>query len=475
MRLCVRIAFSLLLSIPLLTSTLFSQTRQYLDAPVVTSRIRVQLSGKDIQWELDNDDTFRGFPAHGLFLTKSSVYVTYPQLNPLRVQATASAVAADDPTFAAIKKLMDGITSVATTAGPAAVTGTGAAAAPVVSACHAAVDSLNNALYGDSTSATAIQAKLKGWIYEIDKSLQTKTGPESIQDAITLMRNDANGSTGPTVIIGIKNNVDNAKKQWDLIKGCGTNPATPAADALYIATNAGDPHLRIEQLTALIAAINELANLLDKQFADTAKWTGPKTTDYKISAEITPTFDKMQTVTVKITTITLKVDTNTEALLTDQQAASSVAFDVRKYGIFTPEIGAGAVFGTIAVPQYGTGTNSSGQTVVARVSTSSVSVNPTVLANFVCRCGTGLLVPMLQVGAAASKTLPAILLGGGLRLFGLSKGDVAIGGGGMFGWYKDLNKLHVGDVVTGTQAIQSDLTFTSAPKVGGYVAIQYKF
>jgi len=118
----------------------------------------------------------------------------------------------------------------------------------------------------------------------------------------------------------------------------------PAADALYIAANAGDPHLRIEQLTALIAAINDLANLLDKQFADTAKWTGPKTTDYKISTEIAPTFDKMQTVTVKVTTITLKVDTNTEALLIDQQAASSVAFDVRKYGAFTPEIGAGAVF-----------------------------------------------------------------------------------------------------------------------------------
>jgi hypothetical protein len=436
----------------------------------------VQLSGKDIQWELDSDDTFRAFPAHGLFLTKSSVYVTYPQLNPLRVQATASAVAADDPAFATIKKLLDGITSVATTVAPAAAPGlAAAAAAPVVSPCHAAVDNLNNALYGDTTSVTAIQAKVKGWIEAIDKSLQTKTGPESIQDAITSMRNDANGSTGPPAIIGIKNNVDSATRQWNLVKDCGANPTTPAADALYIAANAGDPHLRIEQLTVLIAAINDLANLLDKQFADTAKWTGPRTTDYKISTEIAPTFDKMQTVTIKITTITLKVDTNTEALLTDQQAAGSVVFDVRKYGIFTPEIGVGAVFASVTVPQYGTAMNGSGQTVVSRTSTSSVSVNPTVLANFVCRCETGLLVPMLQVGAAASKTLPAILLGGGLRLFGLGKGDIGVGGGAMFAWYKDLNKLHVGDVVTGTSAIQSDLTFISSPKIGGYLSIQYKF
>jgi hypothetical protein len=97
------------------------------------------------------------------------------------------------------------------------------------------------------------------------------------------------------------------------------------------------------------------------------------------------------------------------------------------------------------------------------------------LVNFVCRCNTGLLTPMLQIGAAASKTLPAILAGGGVRLFGLGKGDVGLGGGAMFAWYKDLQKLQVGQVVTGTQQIQSDLGFISAPKIGGYVAIQYKF
>jgi hypothetical protein len=169
------------------------------------------------------------------------------------------------------------------------------------------------------------------------------------------------------------------------------------------------------------------------------------------------------------------VDPNTAAISTDQQLGATVTFNVRKYAILTAEVGVGAVFGSITVPQYGTSTNSSGQTVVARVSSSSVSVNPTILTNFVCRCNTGLLTPMLQIGAAASKTLPAILVGGGVRLFGLGKGDVALGGGAMFAWYKDLQKLHVGDVVTGTQAIQSDLGFSSAPKIGGYVAIQYKF
>jgi hypothetical protein len=152
-----------------------------------------------------------------------------------------------------------------------------------------------------------------------------------------------------------------------------------------------------------------------------------------------------------------------------------VSFDVRRYSTYAPEIAVGAVFGSIKQPKYGTSTNSAGQTVVAKVSDTSISVNPTVLANFVCRCGAGALVPMLQIGAATSKDLPSILVGGGFRLFGVGKGDVALGGGAMFAWFKDLQKLHIGDVVAGTQQIDSDLGFTSRPKLGGYVAIQYKF
>src|SRR5208282_1688480 len=140
-----------------------------------------------------------------------------------------------------------------------------------------------------------------------------------------------------------------------------------------------------------------------------------------------------------------------------------------------PEVGVGAVFGTVTAPVYGTAQNASGQTIVAKKPNTSLSVNPTVLVNFVCRCGTGLLTPMAQIGAAASKTTPAILLGGGIRLFGLSKGDVALGGGAMFAWVKDLQHLKVGDVIGGTNDINSDLGFSGLPKVGGYFAIQYKF
>jgi hypothetical protein len=119
--------------------------------------------------------------------------------------------------------------------------------------------------------------------------------------------------------------------------------------------------------------------------------------------------------------------------------------------------------------------NAAGQTTVAKKPDQPLSTNGAVIANFVCRCGTGLLTPMIQVGANASKDVPGILVGGGFRLFGAGKGDFAIGGGIMAGWYKDLQKLKVGDVIKGMNDINSDLGFISRPKFGPYFVFQYKF
>ena len=116
-----------------------------------------------------------------------------------------------------------------------------------------------------------------------------------------------------------------------------------------------------------------------------------------------------------------------------------------------------------------------GHTIVARVPDDQVSVDPSVLVNFVCRCAAGAFAPMVQIGASTSKDLPAILVGGGLRLFGAGKGDVAIGGGLMLAWVKDLQTLKEGDVVTGTKDIEADLGYGARPRPRGYFGIQYKF
>ena len=80
---------------------------------------------------------------------------------------------------------------------------------------------------------------------------------------------------------------------------------------------------------------------------------------------------------------------------------------------------------------------------------------------------------MLQADITTSKDVPALLGGAGVRLFGLPKGEVALGGGGMIAWVKDLRTLQVGAPVGGTSDIEADLGYVR--RHGWYTALQYKF
>ena len=132
------------------------------------------------------------------------------------------------------------------------------------------------------------------------------------------------------------------------------------------------------------------------------------------------------------------------------------------------------IFGTVTRPSYGTGTNAAGATIVTRSSHDNVSVNVGFLVGLVCRCGWGPLVaPMFQAGVSTSRDVPALLLGGGIRLFGLGSGDISLGAGWMLAWVKDLKGLKEGDVVSGTSDIEGHLGYVH--RSGAYWALQYKF
>jgi hypothetical protein len=453
-----------------------AQTRQFLDAPVVKSQLRVRWNAslKVMQWAADNDGTFRSFPASAAFLTKSSVYVAYPHLNPLATQATVTSVAVADPAYANITTLLNAITGAISTAIPGAAIGT--TNAPGVANKAAEPNEVCPDPSGDIQKfrkdldldpPSDLAKTVATWPGIVDASFGAgKPGAGAVGDGITEINK---------LVTKLGNDISAAQKDWTTITKCSTTATDDVKRAVYQAVSLYDPNLRLQQLTALQTAARQLSDSLMKQFGMPDNWTGPNLTDYVISAEIAPTFMDMQNVTVKVVSLTLKVDNTTSALTTDQQAAGSTTFSVRKYSTMTTEIGVGVVFGTIKQPIYGTSMNAAGQTIVAKKSDQSLSTNGAVLANFVCRCGTGLLVPMLQVGASASKDLPALLVGAGIRLFGLGKGDFALSGGGMIAWYKDLQKLKVGDEVTGTNDITSDLGLITLPKVGGYLGIEYKF
>jgi hypothetical protein len=423
-----------------------------------------------MKWAADDDTTFRSITSDTVFLTKSSIYVTYPAFNPLSVRATAKGSAADDPTFATITKLISALTSVAQTISPALPANTPAPVlAPLPGAtCVSAskdIEELRKALYPDHPSAADLKQEVADWIASIDNSFGAgKSGPASIAVAIAKINTDSALFPDPAA----------AKNRWNVLLSCASSAADPER-GYYQAAALSNQLPRLQQLADMKDAADKLASLLGKDYKDKSRWMGTNETHYIISNELLPTFEKMQTVNASVSSLTISVDSVTGAITSQQQDLGSASFSVRKYSPLTPEIGIGAVFGTLIQPTYGTSTNSAGNVVVAKKNSNTLSVNPTILANFVCRCGSGSLVPMVQIGAATSKDLPSILLGGGFRLFGLSKGDVAVGGGLLLGWYKDLKTLHVGDVISGTNDINNDLAYISTPKPAGYFAVQYKF
>lgn len=236
----------------LTTASAFAQTAKLLDAPVVKSELQVRWNdgAKNMQWQADGRQPYRAVQADSIFLTKRSIFVTYYQMNPLRVQATATATAADDPSYAVITKLIDALTSVATTVGPAlpaSAPGAPLPAAPatVLPTCGNPAGDFNSLyllLYGKDEQPDELARRVKSWIDAIDTVFASgKSGPDAIAAGIVAIRRDAN-----YYALVVKNSTD----AWNRIKDCATSAPTDQLKALYAAASLTDINNRISQISA---------------------------------------------------------------------------------------------------------------------------------------------------------------------------------------------------------------------------------
>lgn len=208
----------------LFSAPVVSQTRDFLDAPVVKSRLRVRWNSnlKAMQWAADNDGTFRIFPSSALFLTKRSIYVVYPYLNPLAIQATVSNSAVADPGYANITALLNVITGVLNTA----VNGLPAGVAPPVNeapspsppkACqNPAADIANLRADLDAASPANAAAKVATWPDRINTEFGSNHGgPQAVAAAVAEMTTFEND---------LGKQLDNAKEHWKNITSCAPPP-----------------------------------------------------------------------------------------------------------------------------------------------------------------------------------------------------------------------------------------------------------
>jgi hypothetical protein len=320
---------SVLLTIP---PRVAAQPRSFPDPPVVRSRLRVHWNAplKALQWAADSDETFRAFPTNAVFLTNRSIFVVYPQLNPLAVQATVTSSPVADPSYTILTALLDTLTSLASTAeGIPGMSVTAIPPAPLSVAPGAAAEECHDPatdikkLQSDlqANSPADVAKAVTAWPGIIDTSFAAgKTGPQSIADGVVVIKSYA---------ASIDSKLTAAKKDWDQVKSCAATATDPLERAMYQAASLYDPGSRIHQVAALVSATNNLAASLDKQFGRPASWSN-HFNDFVISTEIIPTYAQMQTTTVKVVTLNLSVNSSTGILSAELQLAGATTFNVRK-------------------------------------------------------------------------------------------------------------------------------------------------
>lgn len=440
-------------------------------APRVDKEIHIVWEGGKPKVAID-DGNFVPLEKDAVFVAGRPIVATYSGFNPLKTRLTSTLTLADDPSFLALQQLLTGFQSLGTTLGlpnfpknlgalaPFAAAGRASVCADATADINTLWDSLKLVDKNDKDhKPISIPKMITEWV-ALSQPSSAKPGPVAIPAATAEIRKN-----GETIAAFAKE----AQGAWDRILACASTTGADPNYQLAALTGQGD---RILKLKALAASARDLANSL-AAFANPNRWLGPDR--FIIGESINPTFQKQVAVSLKAEKIELSFNETDNSLSSNLTADGTATFVVQKFSRLVPEIGVGAVFSTVTAPQYGTGKNSAGQTVVAKSPDRSLAVNPSVLANFMCRCGSGLLAPMGQIGVATSKDLPAILLGGGIRLFGFGAGDIAISGGWAVSWFKDLQKLQVGSVISGSTDIDADLAYTTKPRKGGYFAIQYRF
>ena len=461
------------------SSTTNAQTRELLAAPRVDSRIRVRWDPalRRIVTSLDDESRFRSLTPSQLIVAESAaVTVTYPRLNPLRVRATmtrSGEPAERDPLTSALRALMTFAAVPVPTleAGdprPSLSAAESQAQCEALRRARADAQVLMVNLSGAQRSTT-IPALIHSWRRAIDQAFDNgQDGASAIKAGAALME-----TAGARLDAQIRES-DRVLSRVERELPTGSDASCESlARTLYELVQLSNPRARLAQLAAVRAAIVAVHATLLREYIlpGDAKWQGA---EFRLADDIRPTRESSTDVTIHVTEIDFEVDEPAGALTAVEERSASQTLVIHRFSRFAREFAVATVLSSVTRPGYGTTTNGAGVTVVGRLRRPRVSVEPAVLASFVCQCRTGpLIAPMLQIGITTSKDVPALLAGGGIRLFGLPKGDVALGAGAMIAWVKDLRTLQVDHPTGGTSDIDADLH--AVRKQGGYLALQYKF
>jgi hypothetical protein len=180
---------------------------------------------------------------------------------------------------------------------------------------------------------------------------------------------------------------------------------------------------------------------------------------------------EIKEVSVEISRIKLSFIDNNVLIKEDKVFSSKIR--VRPFSYFVLEPSAGVLITNLTYPDYGTETNAAGKTVVANAGADRVNFVPAAMLNVFLMRGHSDALPVLQLGVGTGKdSRPTLFTGLGLRFFSPNRLTFSIGS--LFSFQQVLGSLQIGQEVSGTAAVKSDLKYElGKPKLA--LGIQYSF
>lgn len=242
-------------------------------------------------------------------------------------------------------------------------------------------------------------------------------------------------------------------------------------------------HMFQQDTVALSASITTqlkwLANLLAAHKLVSEAFSNAVKSDDELLTkvdEVVNNSGKIANLAVTVNKDGMKLTPGNDIVPEDKKAASSRTIKFRKFNRFVFEVAAGVAYTDIDFPKFGTTTDAAGNTVVSDAGKDSFrKFNLTAMFNWNYYIQNSSIHPFFQLGVGANSQYPTLFSGVGLRFNSNASSHFAISGGFASTWVKTLDKLKIGDTVTGTADIDKDITYEFHFPLKPYIGLQYNF
>lgn len=185
---------------------------------------------------------------------------------------------------------------------------------------------------------------------------------------------------------------------------------------------------------------------------------------------------KISIFTIKVTETGYKLSDQGEIVEAETKEKTTKALRVRRFQRFVPEVSVGIAYTDLSFPKYSANADGSGKQFVAEAGEDKINkVNFSTMINYNLFLDNSPLHPFWQVGIGVNADFPTLLTGIGLRVNANGVRRLALAVGVASTWIKTLDKLKVGELVSGPAQVEADVKYKFNTKPKLYFGVQYNF